>query len=156
MTPAAPSASAPALSTLAFFEGFPESFLSLLSAHAHLRLFEPGGEVVHEGAPADAFFIVLAGKVALEVVLPDRPRRTIQTVGPGEVLGWSWLVPPHRWRLDARAVKSTRLLAIEAEALRRTLSERPVEGYRFLLRLLPVIAQRLENTRLQVLDLHAA
>ena len=100
--------------------------------------------------------MIFEGKVALEIVLPDRPHRTVQTVGPGEVVGWSWLLPPHRWRLDARALKPTRAVGLAATHLRAVLNEHPADGYRFLLRLLPVIAERLENTRLQLLDLHGA
>ncbi len=137
-----------------FFHGMDPAFLELISRHAVIKRFDTGDMLVHEGGPADAFLLLLHGKVALEAAAPNRPRRTIQTIGSGEVLGWSWLVQPHRWALDARAVKPTRAVALDAEALRRALSSHPESGYRFLLKLLPVIAQRLENTRLQLLDLH--
>lgn len=151
------SASAPpvALDRLPFFEGFDPGFLARLAPLARERSLDAGVAVVREGDVADAFFLVLSGKIALEVVAHDRPRRTIQTIGPNEVLGWSWLVPPHLWRLDARTVKATRVVAIDAPGLRVALAEHPAEGYRFLLRLLPVIAERLENTRVQLLDIHA-
>ncbi len=143
------------LGALPFLEGFPREFVEALTPLAHERSYEVDTTIVREGAPADAFFLLVSGKVALEVVAHDRPRRTIETIGPGEVLGWSWLVPPYRWRLDARAVKPTRLVAIEGAGLRALLDRQPAEGYRFLLRLLPVVAERLENTRVQLLDLHA-
>ncbi|MGA8543512.1 MAG: cyclic nucleotide-binding domain-containing protein [Thermoplasmata archaeon] len=137
-----------------FFRGTDPEFLSLLGATAYSRSFEPGTLLVREGDPADEFLAVFSGKVALEIIVPGRPRTTVQTVGPGEVIGWSWLFPPHRWRIDARALKPTRTLGFGAAHLRAVLDEHPVDAYRFLLRLLPVIAQRLENTRLQLLDLH--
>ena len=137
-----------------FFHGTDAAFLDLVSQGAVVKRFEPGAMLVEDGGVADEFLLLLHGKVALEVAAADRPRRTIQTVGPGEVLGWSWLIPPHRWALDARAVKPTRAISLDAEVLRRALGAHPDAGYRFLLRLLPVIAQRLENTRLQLLDLH--
>lgn len=143
------------LAEFPFFEGFDPAFLSALAPFARARSFDAGVSIVREGDVADAFYLVRTGKVALEVVAHDRPRRTIQTVGPNEVLGWSWLVPPHLWRLDARTVKATRVVAIDAPKLRAALATDPSEGYRFLLRLLPVIAERLENTRVQLLDLHA-
>ncbi|HEV2166276.1 MAG TPA: cyclic nucleotide-binding domain-containing protein [Thermoplasmata archaeon] len=139
-----------------FFRGLDEAFLKRLAEKAYERSFETGTLIVREGDPADEFLVIFGGKVALEIVLPDRPHRTVQTVGPGEVVGWSWLLPPHRWRLDARALKPTRALGLSATHLRSVLDERPSDGYRFLLRLLPVIAERLENTRLQLLDLHGA
>jgi CRP/FNR family transcriptional regulator, cyclic AMP receptor protein len=137
-----------------FFRGMDPGFLALLATNAYSRSFDPGTLLVREGDPADEFLVVFSGKVALEIIVPGRPRTTVQTVGPGEVIGWSWLFPPHQWRIDARALKPTRTLGFGATHLRAVLEDRPADGYRFLLRLLPVIAQRLENTRLQLLDLH--
>jgi CRP/FNR family transcriptional regulator, cyclic AMP receptor protein len=153
----APSGSAELLTRIAsfpFFEGFDAPFLGAIAPGATERTYETGAEVVREGAAAAEFFLVRHGKIGLEVGSPDRPHRTIQTVGPGEVLGWSWLVPPHRWHFDARALKPTRVIVLDAGTLRAALADRPEAGYRFLLRLLPVIAERLENARLQLLDLH--
>ena len=144
----------PSLADHPFFRGFPGAFLSEVSARARTLELSAGAYLVREGELAEAFYLILEGKVALEVAAPDLPHRTIQTIGPGEVLGWSWLIPPNRWRLDARVVKSTRAWALDARVLRAALEAHPEDGYRFLLRLLPIIAQRLENTRLQLLDLH--
>lgn len=137
-----------------FFHGIDPAFLTEVGEHAYERSFESSELLVREGDPADEFLAIFEGKVALEIISADHPRTTIQTLGPGEVLGWSWLFSPHRWRLDARALKPTRVLGLGARHLRETLDEHPAEGYQFLMRLLPVIAQRLENTRLQLLDLH--
>lgn len=146
----------PRLSEHKFFQGMDPEFLTRLDELAYVRTFETGALLVREGDPADEFLVIFEGKVALEILSADRPRTTIQTLGPGEVLGWSWLFAPHRWRLDARALKPVRVLGIGASPLRAILDERPADAYRFLLRLLPVIAQRLENTRMQLLDLHGS
>jgi CRP/FNR family transcriptional regulator, cyclic AMP receptor protein len=137
-----------------FFHGMDAQFLELVSHRASERRFETGDLLVEEGGVADAFHLLEHGKVALEVAAPDRPRRTIQTIGRGDVLGWSWLVPPYRWAFDARAVKPTHSVVLDADVLRRALAAHPESGYKFLMRLLPVIAQRLENTHLQLLDIH--
>lgn len=137
-----------------FFRGMDPEFITSLDRHAYRRTYDTGALLVREGDKADEFLLLFEGKVALEILVPNRPRTTIQTLGPGEVLGWSWLFPPHRWRLDVRALKPTVALGLAADHLRRVLEERPADGYQFLLRLLPVIAARLENTRLQLLDLH--
>ena len=139
-----------------FFQGFDPSFVTALDGITHHRIYQAGDFLIREGAPAREFLLILRGKVALEMVTPERPRVTIQTVGSGEVIGWSWLLPRHRWALDARVLKTTEVLEIDGEALRAALEARPTEGYRFLLRLLPVVAERLENTRLQLLDIHGA
>ncbi|MCI4368278.1 MAG: cyclic nucleotide-binding domain-containing protein [Thermoplasmata archaeon] len=146
---------APALFTdHPFLHGFDPGFLSEIGEGAEDRSWEPGEFLLREGAEADWFHLLLHGKVALELEAYEKPRLTIQTLGPGDVLGWSWLVPPHHWQLDARAVKPTRTLSLRAEVLRRVLERRPADAYRFLLRLLPVIATRVQNARLQILDVH--
>jgi len=114
---------------------------------------ETGDLIVRAGAPADRFHLIFHGRVAIEVGGPHRVRRTVQTIGPGEVLGWSWLCPPYVWPFDGRALKETRIVSLDATFLRRALRSRPAKGYRFLLRLLPVIGQRLENARIEMAGL---
>lgn len=154
MTATPPRSALAQLAEQPFFRGFDEEFLRALSEGMTDRTFEVGDFLVREGSPATEFLLIVSGKVALEMATPERPRLTIQTVGPGEVVGWSWLVPPRRWTLDGRALKTTRALDVDGEVLRRALEARPAVGYQFLSRLLPVIAERLENTRLQLLDIH--
>ena len=137
-----------------FLREFGEPFLRGLSHASHERAFAADDYLFREGGAADGFYLLLHGKVALEIETPERPRLTIQTLGPGEVLGWSWLLPSHRWHLDARAVKETRAIVIEAAALRRAFEAHPADGVRFLTALLPIIGQRLTNTRIQLLDIH--
>ncbi len=138
-----------------FFHGFDPAFVHELCRGARDAEFAPEELLAKEGALAEVFYVVLEGKIALEIGAADNPHLTVQTVGPGEVLGWSWLVPPHRWRFDARAVKPVRAAALDAEVLRRTLAGHPSWGYQFLIRFMPVLAERLENTRIQLLDIHA-
>ena len=142
------------LSTHSFFHGLDPALTREASRLAVERRFETGEMIVRDGDPASSFYLIFYGKVALEVETSEKPRLTIQTVGPGEVLGWSWLVPPYHWRLDARVLKPTQVLAIDAPAFRDVMAAHPEQGYRFLLRLLPIIAQRLENTQIQLLDIH--
>ncbi len=138
----------------AFFEGLDAQLLREAQRLASERHFTTGDWIVRDGDPATAFFLVFHGKVALEVATAEKPHLTIQTVGPGEVLGWSWLVPPYLWRLDARALKPTQTLALDAVAFRKVLGAHPAQGFEFLERLLPIVAQRLENTQIQLLDIH--
>lgn len=137
-----------------FFVGLDPQLAREASRLAKERRFDTGEMLVRDGDQAHWFFLVFHGKVALEVATAEKPHLTIQTVGPGEVLGWSWLVPPYLWRFDARALKPTQVLAIDGTEFRQTLANHPEQGYRFLVRLLPIIAQRLENTQIQLLDIH--
>ena len=137
-----------------FFQGLDHHLIREATRLATERRFDTGEWIVRDGDPASWFYLIFHGKVALEIASAEKPHLTIQTVGPGEVLGWSWLVPPYLWRLDARALKPTHVLAIDAPAFRQILVTHPEEGYRFLERLLPIVAQRLENTQIQLLNIH--
>jgi CRP/FNR family transcriptional regulator, cyclic AMP receptor protein len=139
-----------------FVKDLPSALVAAMAKVAVTRTYDTGDTLLREGDPASEFLLVVSGKVALEAVMPARPRLTIQTVGPGEVVGWSWLTPPHRWRLDARALKPTQAYSIDADALRSILEQESAHGYRFLLKLLPIIGQRLENTQFQLLDVHGS
>ena len=137
-----------------FLRDFDPPFLHGLAPASQERTFAADEYLLRDGGEADGFYLLLHGKVALEIATPERPRLTIQTLGPGEVLGWSWLLPSHRWHLDARAVKETRAIVLEAAALRHAIDAHPRDGVRFLTALLPIIGQRLANTRIQLLDIH--
>ncbi len=144
------------LSEHRFFQGFEGPLVGLLQKEAIEQTYGPGDLLVREGDPADKFLLIYEGKVALEIATPGKPHLTIETIGAGDALGWSWLFPPQEWRLDGRALKATRALVLDAEFVRFTLDHHPTEGYRFVLRLLPIIAERLENTRVQLLDIYGA
>lgn len=155
MTKATKPKLAEAIHAHPFLHGFDPLFVDEISRHAREYEFATDALIAREGTPAKVLYLVLEGKVALEVVAADHPQLTVQTIGPGEVVGWSWLVPPHRWRFDARALKPSRLIALDGERLRQSLSRKPEWGYQFLIRFMPVLAERLVNTQIQLLDLHA-
>ncbi|MGP8159315.1 MAG: cyclic nucleotide-binding domain-containing protein [Thermoplasmata archaeon] len=137
-----------------FFEGIDPTLVHAIVAQAEERTYDVGDMLVREGKPAEEFFLVFEGKIALEVRTTGHTGITVETIGRGEILGWSWLVPPHRWRFDARALKPTKVVVFNAAAARYALATHPAFGYQFLMKLLPVIAERLENTRVQLLDIH--
>ncbi len=137
-----------------FFQGLDPALTAEAGRLALERRCATGEWLVRDGDPAASFYLIYHGKVALEVATAEKPHLTIQTVGPGEVLGWSWLVSPYLWRLDARALKPTQVLAIDGAGFKEALAAHPERGYQFLLRLLPILAQRLENTQIQLLDIH--
>ncbi|HYB77479.1 MAG TPA: cyclic nucleotide-binding domain-containing protein, partial [Thermoplasmata archaeon] len=130
-----------------FFVGLDPTLVHAMISKAEERTYDVGEMLVREGRPAEEFFLVVDGKVALEVGSADRGAITVETIGRGEILGWSWLVAPYRWRFDARATKPTQVVAINAAAARYALAAHPALAYQFLLKFLPVIAERLENTR---------
>src|ERR1035438_8258989 len=90
-----------------FFAGLEEQYIQLLAGCASNVRFEGGKYILREGEEASQFFLIRHGRVALEISAPHRGRLTVETLGEGDILGWSWLIPPYHWRLDARAVDLT-------------------------------------------------
>jgi CRP-like cAMP-binding protein len=126
-------------------------FLAGCAAHAE---FGAGDYLFHAGAAADRFYLLRAGRVALETKAPGRGAVAFQTLEPGEIVGVSWLVPPYRWSYDARAVAPTRAVALDAACLRDRCEADPRLGYALMKRFVPVLVERLQATRLQILDVY--
>jgi CRP-like cAMP-binding protein len=144
----------PILAKHPFLEGLEPKFLTpLVGCAANVR-FEPGKFLFRDGELANRFYLIRTGKVAIEIDVPGRGAVVIQTLSDGEVLGWSWLIPPYRWRFSGRAVDPTLAIALDAACLRGKLDSDHDLGYALLKRFAPIIAQRVEATRLQLLDLY--
>lgn len=143
-----------ALAEHPFVRGLSERHLALLAGGALLATTTPGQLLGREGQEALAFYLVRSGHVALEIATPSSGTVRVQTVGPGEALGWSWLVPPHRWRFDCRALDTVETLGFDGAWLRGQCAADHELGYQLLRRLVDVIAARLTATRLQVLDVY--
>ena len=137
-----------------FLRGLSPAHLAELAACATVVSFPAGQRIFREGDPATSFFILRRGRVALQLDVPGRGLTTIQTVGEGDVLGWSWLFPPYRWQFDATAVDLTRAVALDAECLRRTMEADHELGYHLMRRFAQTISDRLQATRLQMLDVY--
>ena len=136
-----------------FLQGLEPQYLSLIVGCASNVRFKSGQFLFREGEEANQFYMVREGKVALQISTARQPI-IIQTVDKGEVLGWSWLVPPYRWRFDARALELTRAIALDGRCLRRKSEEDHNFGYELLRRFSTIIVERLEATRLQLLDVY--
>jgi CRP-like cAMP-binding protein len=118
--------------------------------------YASGEFIFHEGEDADRFFVIRQGMVALEVFVPGRGPHTISTLHAGDLLGWSWLFPPYSWFFDAQALEPTRLLAFNAPCLRAVCETDHDIGYPLVSRFAEIITQRLQATRLQLLDVYKA
>jgi len=116
----------------------------------------PGTELFREGDPSDILGIVILGRVALRTLVPERGDVTILTVEPGDVFGWSAIVPPYRVTSTATAIEPLEAVAFEGPALRAALRKDPVLAAALYPRVLVAVSRRLNATRLQLLDLFAA
>lgn len=139
-----------------FFENLEAKYLALVTGCASNVRFEAGEFIYRQDEEANSFYIIREGKVALEVCPPEKNPITVQTISDGEVLGWAWLVPPYHWQFDAQAVELTRAIVLDGKCLRTKCGEDHTLGYELLSRLLPVIGQTMEATRLQLLDIYGS
>ena len=139
-----------------FFAGLEDGFCTLVCGCAKNVRFEAGQYLFHEGEPADEFYLIRHGRVALELTAPGRGAVSFQTLGAGEVVGVSWLIPPYRWTYDARALTLVRAISLDAACLRQKCEDDHDLGYAMMKRFMPVLIERLQATRLQILDVYGA
>lgn len=136
-----------------FFAGLDDEALALLAGCAVNVHFAPGELLFREGDPADRFFVLRRGRVAIEVHAPTGGI-VLDTADDGDVVGWSWLVPPYRWVFDARAVTPTSAVALDAVCLRGKCDGDPALGYALMQRVTGVMYERLQAARVRLLDLY--
>ncbi len=146
----------PLLAEHPFLRDLTKGDIGLLTGCAKNARFDAGQVIFREGEDADRFYLIREGRVALEIFTPERGSAPILTLGAGDVLGWSWLIPPYKWRFDARAIETTRAFTLDGKCLRGKCDEDPRLGYELLKRIAAIIADRLHATRLQMLDVYGA
>jgi CRP/FNR family transcriptional regulator, cyclic AMP receptor protein len=134
--------------------GLPGSAVAQVAGCAKNVAYGTGELLLVEGEEADTLYLVRRGLVAIEVHAPGRGPIVVETVGPGAVVGWSWLIPPYRWHFDARAVEPVGAIAVDGACLRSKSEADPALGYALLTRLSAILLERLQATRMRLLDLY--
>lgn len=137
-----------------FFAGIGETLHALLIGCAANERFEAGQTLFHEGEPSKKFYLIRSGSVMVEIDVPGRPPIIVETIDDGEVLGWSWMVAPHRSTFTARAGSLVRAVSFDATCLTRKMNSDPALGYEVMKRFIPVMAHRIQAARMQMLDLY--
>jgi CRP/FNR family transcriptional regulator, cyclic AMP receptor protein len=137
-----------------FFAGLEPGYLSLLVGCAANEVFPAGAFLFREGAAAQTFYLIRGGKLALEIASPGHGALVVQTLGPGDVAGFSWLIAPHHWEFDGRAVEQVRAVRMDGACLRAKCDADPRLGYELMSRFAGLSATRLQATRLQLLDVY--
>jgi CRP-like cAMP-binding protein len=136
------------------FAGLEPAQLELIAGCAHNVAFDRGARLFREGEAADTFYLVRRGRIALTAHVPGRGDVTVETIEPGEVLGWSWLFPPYTWHFDARAVEDAGVVAFDGACLRGKCDADHALGYELLRRFAQVAIDRLQQTRTLLLDVY--
>ncbi|WP_331767430.1 cyclic nucleotide-binding domain-containing protein [Embleya sp. NBC_00896] len=117
-------------------------------------VFAPGARIFEEGSAARQFWLLRSGSVALDMHVPGRHAVAVERLGPGDLLGWAWLFPPHRWHMSAESVGTVHALQFEAGAIRAECERDPEFGYHVILACARVVAERLQTSRLRILELY--
>ena len=136
-----------------FFKNLDEEYIDVIVGCASNVRFTQDEIIMREGSPADKCCLVREGIVAVDILGGPDDAITLQTIGTGGIVGWSWLMPPHRHRFNCRAAEDTRAIVFDGGCLRDKCNEDHDLGYELLKRLASVFVERLEATRMQLLEL---
>lgn len=134
--------------------GAPGEVLRRIAAISREESFAPGTVLLREGAEADTLFLLSSGFVVLELNVPGTGEVRLESLRDGDIIGFSWLVHPYRWHLDARVIEPSSILAIDAPRLREWMEEDAEVGQAVAMRLVSQLYERLERLRMQQLDLY--
>lgn len=137
-----------------FLRGLPERDLARLAEAAKHVEVPSGKRLFDVGGTADRFWLLENGLVQLDLVVPGTGRLTVETLGIGEVLGWSWLFPPYQWRFGAVVRETMHGFEMDGRAIRATCQQDRDLGYELTQRFLAVVLNRLQATRVRLMDLH--
>lgn len=139
-----------------FFTALPVELRARLADCANNVVFVAGQQLLREGTPADSFFAIRSGRVAVGMRTPNCGLALIETLHAGDILGWSWLLPPYRWHFDAVAIEPVRAIELHAACIREYLDGRPQAGFDLVRGIAAVMEERLESARMRLLDLYGS
>jgi CRP/FNR family transcriptional regulator, cyclic AMP receptor protein len=137
-----------------FFKGFDPTHIQFIARCARNVRYDAGNYIFHEGEPATHFYLIRQGLVALETMAARHQPVTIETIETEEVLGWSWLFPPYRWHFSALVIEPVRAISLDGICLREKSEEDHELGYQLTKRVAQIMLERLQATRLQLLDIY--
>ena len=136
------------------FAGLEPAQLEFIAGCARNEHVNAGVMLMREGDPAERFWLIRRGVVALELYVPGREPLVIETLEPGDVVGWSWLFAPYRWALEGRTHGDAHLITFDGVCLRNKCESDHDLGYALMSRFAANVIDRLQATRLQLADVH--
>jgi CRP/FNR family transcriptional regulator, cyclic AMP receptor protein len=144
----------PILLSLPIFKSFNDAEIKLLVGCASNVVYKPDQYISREGDDANIFYVIRHGRVVVELFSPQHGPVCIQTCTEGDVLGWSWLIPPYKSRFDAKVTEQTRLIALDGKCLRSKCEKDHSLGFKMMQIFTEIMAERLNATRLQLMDIY--
>lgn len=137
-----------------FFKKISPKYIKLIVGCAKNVRFKPGEFIFKEGKSAEKFYLIRSGKIALQIPCPQKGSVTIETLSGNEILGFSWLFPPYKWAFDAKTLDDVRAFEIDGKCLRNKCEKDHDLGYELQKRFGQTMVERLQATRLQLLDIY--
>ena len=140
------------LASFPFFAGLESEHLRFLARHANRRRFAAEHVLHRQGDAASSFYVVCKGCISIEVPAIQGPTLLLQHLGPGQMVGWSWLSPPFRWSFLIRAAEPIEVLEFDGKAVLARCEEDPKFGYETLKRVSALMSERLAHARQRMID----
>jgi len=144
------------ISSQPFLKALSPKHISLLEECAHIAEFNQGDYLARAETPANAFYVILKGQIAIELAIAGKGALIIQTLLPNELFGWSWIFPPFQWQFDGRATQPVKALVFNGACLRAKCDADPELGYTLMKLFAQLMTNRLKATRLQLLDIYGS
>jgi CRP/FNR family transcriptional regulator, cyclic AMP receptor protein len=145
-------ATAAALAVHPFLRGMSGDQLAVLAQAACDVRFPARHRLFEDGGNASRFWLIQSGCMALDVNVPGQGRTRIGTIGIGELLGWSWLFPPFTWAFGAVTIGPVEAFEFDGRAVRAYCEADPALGYELTHRIVRVVANRLQATRIRLIS----
>ncbi|MFO7858220.1 MAG: cyclic nucleotide-binding domain-containing protein, partial [Ectothiorhodospiraceae bacterium] len=127
-------------------------FLNQLVESARCRTLAENDILFRHGDAADHFYLLRSGHITVEIPAIEGPRLEVQKLGPGQVLGWSWLIPPYQWNFQARALEESEVVEFDGATIRQQCEDDPAFGYEVLKRFSNLMSARLEAARRRMME----
>lgn len=135
-----------------FFENLDEEYLDFLARCATMRKIKKNEMLFRQRQVAETFYVLQRGRISVEIPAMYGPHLRIQNLGPGQILGWSWFIPPYDWDFQARAEEDSELLEFDGKAVLARCEEDAEFGYALLKRFTVLMSDRLEAARRRMMD----
>lgn len=142
------------LSEHSFFHGLPPKDLEFIAGCAKNVVFKEGHLIANHGDPADEFYLIRHGQVAISIEIPPRKPFLFQTLSEHDILGFSWLIPPYQWTFTAKASQTTRAISINGACLREKCEADTRLGFTLMKRLVQVLVTSEDAARMHLLDVY--
>jgi CRP-like cAMP-binding protein len=148
------SSATEALSATPLFAGLAPAASAAVADYGAAFSAAAGDVLAHDGDAAGEFFVLVSGRVALQLHAGNRGDIVVETLGATEVVGWSWLFAPHAWRFDVVALEDVQGVRVDGARLRARMEADPQLGFEILRRFADVVVDRLQHARLRLLDVY--